>query len=283
LTIARANDELQRARALREAAVVAATADFSDELPGVGSETWRALWQAARNYSTTDAYHGEEFPVTHDSARCPLCQQELSADARSRLDRFDRYMRDTTERDASAAEQSVRVQLQRWHGLSVGAGVGAAHMVTVGEAAPELVAQVQAQLEVAGTVREAAVSWLEGAGARPVAMSVSATVDDLNTQSAMWRTAAAAIEVEAFTASLDRARSQARELDAHLRLCRARSAVRMEVERLKERRLLEAAQGQVATTAITAKSTQLTKQYAGDVIKDAFILRSSLVGRLIRL
>ena len=35
--------------------------------------------------------------------------------------------------------------------------------------------------------------------------------------------------------------------------------------------MLEAAQAQVLTTAITAKGTQLTKQYAGEVIKDAFI------------
>jgi hypothetical protein len=35
--------------------------------------------------------------------------------------------------------------------------------------------------------------------------------------------------------------------------------------------MLEAAQSQTLTAAITTKSTQLTKQYAGDVIKDAFI------------
>jgi hypothetical protein len=266
----RANEELQRARALRKAAVIAATAESSDELPGVGSATWRALWQAARDYSVTEAYHGESFPVTHDSARCPLCQQELSPDARSRLDRFDEYMRDTTERDASAAEHAVRVRLQRWGALSVGADAGASHLVTVREAAPELAAQVQAQLERAGGVREAAVSWLQGLGDRPVAVNVP-TTGELDTALTNWESAAAAVDVEAFSASLDHARSQARELGAHLRLCESRSALDFEVERLRERRLIEAAQGQVATTAITAKSTQLTKQYAGDVIKDAFV------------
>jgi hypothetical protein len=266
----RADEDLQRAQALREAAVVAATGNSNDDLPGVGSATWRALWQAARNYSVTDAYHGEDFPVTHDSARCPLCQQPLSPDARSRLDRFDRYMRDTTERDASAAEHAVQVQLRRWRALSVGAGAGASQLVTVRETAPELAAQVQAQLEGAGAVRDAAVSWLEGLGDRPQAFS-DPVRGDLDSAISNWETAAAAVDVEAFTASLDRARSQARELGAHLRLCESRSALLLEVERLRERRLLEAAQGQVATTAITAKSTQLTKQYAGDVIKDAFV------------
>lgn len=144
--LGRAGADLRRAQELREAAVVAATADFTDELSGVGGATWRALWEAARAYSTTDEYQGEQFPVTHDSARCPLCQQTLDADARSRLNRFDEYMRDTTERDAAAAELVVRVDLQRLRDLSVGAGIGAAHLVTLREAAPELATQVQARL-----------------------------------------------------------------------------------------------------------------------------------------
>jgi hypothetical protein len=222
-SLERAHEQLQRAQALREAALVAATADFNDELPGVGSETWRALWQAARNYSAAEAYHGEDFPVTHDSARCPLCQQKLSPDARSRLDRFDKYMRDTTERDASAAEDAVQVQLQRWRALSVGADAGASHLVTVREAAPELAAQVQAQLERAGTVREAAVSWLEGLGNRPEALNVPAT-GDLDAARTVWETAAAAVDVEAFTASLEHARSRTRELGAHLKLCESQTS-----------------------------------------------------------
>jgi energy-coupling factor transporter ATP-binding protein EcfA2 len=270
-SLERADTDLRRAQELREAAVVAASADFTDELPGVGSATWRALWEAARAYSTTDAYHGEQFPVTHDSARCPLCQQELNTDARSRLNRFDEYMRDTTERDAAAAELVVRVHLGRLRDLSVGAGIGAAHLATLREAAPELAAQAQARLESAGIAREAAVTWLEGAGDRPEGIVVSSGITDLDAQTAAMTTAAAAVDVEAFTASLDRARSQARDLDAHARLCESRSTLQVEVERLTERRMLEAAQSQVLTTAITAKSTQLTKQYAGEVIKDAFV------------
>ncbi len=266
-----AQEDLRLARGLREAAVVAATADFTDELPGVGGAAWRALWEAARAYSTTDAYHSEPFPVTHDSARCPLCQQELSFDARSRLDQFDRYMRDTTERDASAAELVVRARLERWRDLSVGIGSGVAHLATLREAAPGMAAQVQARLEAAGIVRDAAVVWLEDAGDRPEAIMDSSVIQDLDAQTAVITTAAAAVDVEAFTASLGGARSRAHDIEAHIRLCESSAALQMEVEGLKERRLLEAAQTQVMTTAITVKSTELTKRYAGEVIKDSFV------------
>ena len=54
----------------RKAAEVAAGELFSDEpLPGVGSDTWRALWKAARDYSVTEAYLGREFPVTVEDRR----------------------------------------------------------------------------------------------------------------------------------------------------------------------------------------------------------------------
>jgi hypothetical protein len=267
----RAGADLQRAEELRASAVVAASADFGDELQGVGGTTWRALWEAARAYSTVDAYHGESFPVTHDSARCPLCQQQLDAGARSRLERFDQYMRDTTERDASAAEGAVQARQARLKALLVGVEAEGNHLGTLLAEAPDLAARVQTALETAKTARDAASSWLARTGDRPAAFSAASEVNDLDQRASALTDAAAAVDVEAFAASLQKAQAALSDLDAHIRLCDSRAALHGEVERLKERRLLEAAQSQAATTAITAKSTQLTKKYAGEVIKDAFV------------
>ena len=266
-----AGARLQRASDLREAAVLAATADFDDELPGVGGAAWRALWETARVYSTADAYPGEAFPVTHKSARCPLCQQELDADSRSRLDRFDHYMSDTTERDATAAERLVQGDLQRLRDLSVGAGASARHVVALQADASGLATRAQGALDRSGGVRDAAMRWLEGTGDGPGGLERSSVIADLEAYAAAMTTAAAAIDLDVFSEALVAARARVRELDAHIRLCESRVALREEVARLKERQILETAQTQVATTAITAKSTQLTKKYAGEVIKDAFV------------
>ncbi len=51
------------ARSKRNAARLAAEKAFTGEpLAGVGGETWRALWDSARRYSTEIAYPGEPFP-----------------------------------------------------------------------------------------------------------------------------------------------------------------------------------------------------------------------------
>jgi hypothetical protein len=63
----------------RSAANLAAETSFDDEpLSGVGSETWRTLWRAARDYAVSVPGHEHEFPEVGDDARCALCQQPLS-------------------------------------------------------------------------------------------------------------------------------------------------------------------------------------------------------------
>lgn len=76
----------------------------SAHLDGVGQPTWRAMWDAARQYSQT-AYQEKLFPVT-DNARCLLCQQELKPDAQQRLKDFETFVGSKLEGEAKLAEQA---------------------------------------------------------------------------------------------------------------------------------------------------------------------------------
>lgn len=112
------DEQLEKLTALRSAATtargaatVAAGALFTDEpLLGVGSDTWRVLWAAARDYSVSEAYAGEAFPVVsvdQEPAACVLCQQPLLHEGATRLQRFQKYMDDTVDKAATAAEKAV--------------------------------------------------------------------------------------------------------------------------------------------------------------------------------
>lgn len=81
----------------------------SAQLDGVGTDTWRALWQAARTYSQV-AYPGREYPVT-DGARCVLCQQELKPEAQKRLHDFEDFVQRKVETDATTAETAYQQAL----------------------------------------------------------------------------------------------------------------------------------------------------------------------------
>jgi len=95
----------------RETAKLSAGELFTDEpLDGVGSDSWRALWAAARDYSVSEAFVDADFPVTSSEtgpADCVLCQQPLLPDGAARMQRFRKYMDDTLDVAATLAEKAV--------------------------------------------------------------------------------------------------------------------------------------------------------------------------------
>ncbi|WP_422007244.1 AAA family ATPase [Pyruvatibacter mobilis] len=98
--------------AAKEAAGLASSDLFSGEpLPDVGSDIWRALWEAARGYSKGAAYPGKDFPVTEDNARCVLCHQELTPEASARLTSFESFVRDASKQREETAKQAYEAKL----------------------------------------------------------------------------------------------------------------------------------------------------------------------------
>lgn len=92
----------------QEAARIAASSQFDvDALPGTGGEVWRLLWDAARAYSTEEAYPEQSFPAVGEDCRCVLCQQPLSTEASERLNRFEAFVKDRTQQEAQAAREEL--------------------------------------------------------------------------------------------------------------------------------------------------------------------------------
>jgi energy-coupling factor transporter ATP-binding protein EcfA2 len=89
---------------------------FKDEpLPGIGSESWRQLWQAARDFSVVEAYAGQPFPFVsteETEAACVLCLQPLGTEASSRLERFEVFVSGKIATAADEAEARVKVLLE---------------------------------------------------------------------------------------------------------------------------------------------------------------------------
>lgn len=102
-TLRTARTDAQEKR--RVAIETAKACSQSAKLAGIGTQTWSAMWRAAREYSMTP-YPREEFPVTTTGARCVLCHQELSNDAQQRMRDFEAYVQGTVEADAKAAENT---------------------------------------------------------------------------------------------------------------------------------------------------------------------------------
>ncbi|WP_246664928.1 AAA family ATPase [Neorhizobium sp. P12A] len=94
-----------RLRIARSAAAAASASLFADEpLPDIGSDVWKSLWEAARDYSRASAYPEKSFPVVGADANCVLCQQPLSEEASKRLSSFESFVQDESKRREKDAE-----------------------------------------------------------------------------------------------------------------------------------------------------------------------------------
>lgn len=93
------------AAAAAETTAQLAAEAFTEEggmLPGTGSDPWRALLSAAREYSTTLVYPEHHFPHV-DGGRCVLCQQDIAVDAAERMLRFEIFVEQEAQKLAGAA------------------------------------------------------------------------------------------------------------------------------------------------------------------------------------
>lgn len=271
-------DKRTKASQLRAAATMASSKDFDVEpVKGVGSATWRALWQAARVFSETEAYHDHDFPATDDGGRCVLCQQILLEGGAQRLQRFHAFMIDTTERDAVTAEEglgSSRSSLVALRAVPA-AATAAISKVRVADAA--LADIIDAWLQLAVAHIDKAAEWIDDPeGAEPTALAGS-PAGTLKQRADEVKAEAVSIDATSFATSLQRVSTQSRELQATTALAAGAEAVRREIARLGELVKIEAAKRQTDTGVITRKSGELTKEHVTRLVRDRFTRETELL------
>ncbi len=230
--------------------------DTSD-LPGTYSEAWRKLWDIAREFSTKEAYTGQEFPSVQPDARCILCQQVLDRDAKARFARFDEYVRNEVRARARQAAEMVALLVTKF---SLLAPLKAKH--------DTISADVTAAAKDKATVVEAGVTALDARLAliqrclkegtwSPPAASPTSTVADLRTI-AVDLDKRAAMELSAHDATTRVAlEAECMELEDKEWLSKNKADVLEALNRYKAADALKRCQADTITNTITIKSGEL--------------------------
>lgn len=100
------------------AARFASDTEFQQEpLQGVGSEAWRLMYEAARDFSERYAYPDASFPVTDDDSVCVLCQQPLVPQAAKRMRRFEEFVANKMAKKAASDEKAVQEKVKSLVGI----------------------------------------------------------------------------------------------------------------------------------------------------------------------
>ncbi|MBY0544098.1 MAG: AAA family ATPase [Gammaproteobacteria bacterium] len=91
----------QRTEDARQAAELAASSILNEDvLPNIGSQVWKRMWIAAKEYSLNFAYPEKIFPNTEDGAKCVLCQQVLENNSKKRMQAFEKHVSGDLEKKA---------------------------------------------------------------------------------------------------------------------------------------------------------------------------------------
>lgn len=250
------------------AADTAAEKVFSgSELEGIGSDVWKELWEAARNYSVSAAYKEAEYPNVANDSRCVLCHQTLTQEAKERLVSFENFVKGEMQKAASDAAKEYEITSQTIEALptseTLKTRIDAAGIPQdeVASQVTDFFAQLQARKDLLpGIDSEEAIpepllspEWIKAATAR------SENLGEL----------AAKYDEDAKSDNREEINKNLNSLQARKWLSEHRAAIDEEVARLKLLNQIQKAKKSTNTRVLSQKKGELAEA----LITDAFVQR----------
>jgi hypothetical protein len=269
-------------RALKQQAVDARTAAglkaadlFSNEpLPGVGGETWRRLWLAAREYSVADAFPDAKFPVlsTLDKIEaCVLCQQPLSVEASERMSRFQAFVSGALAEAADQAETALAQAVALMPKIETFTSKDwATRLEQIRKRKTELAETLTSFKKNVEARRAIALASLQAAAATPtptVLISPDGALKDLSTILSNEAEALTKADEDGQRAKME---SDLAELADRKILTAGRERVIKRRDLLKNDALYAAALAEVQSKGITQKANELVDTHLTKIVTDHF-------------
>lgn len=240
-------------------------------LAGTGSESWKALWESARQFSQEFAYPGKVFPVVEDGSHCLLCQQDIEHAAAHRLKQFEAFVASTTERE---------LQLNSENFASLRKAI--VELRTTPDAIEETLKELRIEHEAIADAIVAALAANESRRTAIVAVLADETDLPANSpvlMSAVREAEVLVAEVEARINTLrnnvtdetrKRMTAEEEELRARKLLATHQQTVLDDIERKKRYAAYGLCIEDTKTQAITQKSSAVTKTVVSQRLKQSF-------------
>lgn len=263
--------QLEDAKTAESAAKAFAAGQFDTSfLAGTGSDLWRALWDAAREYSNSEAYPDKAFPVVLDDARCVLCQQELDDITGKSLSRFDAFCKDKSQQLSTKAERALSTTQGKLNlVMPLVPELDKVDADLVALTAEQRLLFSEYTTKVDARLQQLKQSLLGRNWVAPTSISTS--------PESIIRDVMANLEDRAKTEASAHDPNTRKKLEAELRELEARewlsgvkSDVLAQIEKYKVITELEKCEKDLKTTPITAQSTELTKQFVTEAFQKRF-------------
>lgn len=252
----------------KAAADTAAEKVFSgSELEGIGSDIWKELWEAARNYSVSAAYKEAEYPNITDGSRCVLCHQTLTQEAKDRLVSFENFVKGEIQKVAFDAAKEYETASQTIEALPTSEALKT-RIDAAGIPQDEVAIQVTdffAQLQA----RKDLLLEIGTEEAIPYPLLSPKWLEEANAQSKSIGELAAKYDEDAKSDNREDIKKKLNNLQARKWLSEHRTAIDEEVSRLKLLNQIQEAKKSTNTKALSQKKGDLAEA----LITDAFLQR----------
>ena len=252
----------------KTAADMAAEKVFSGcELEGIGSDVWKELWEAARNYSVSVAYKVFEYPNVTARARCVLCHQTLTQETKERLLSFENYVKGEMQKAAKEAESAYQVALKTIEELPTQENL-LVRIDAAGITSDEFATQVKAFFAELQS-RKDQISQIDLNETITKSLSLPKWIEEATTFSKSLGEEATRYDEDAKNDNREDDKKKLNSLQARMWLSEQREAINEEVAQLKLITQISVAKKLTNTQALSMKKGELAEA----LITEAFVQR----------
>lgn len=240
-------------------ASAAAKLEFTDEpLNGVGSETWKQLWEAAERFASVELeYEGGGIPH-REGDFCVLCQQPLEDSGATRIARFHQFINDTSATNLKNLQGKIEEQRQKFSEILE--LVRECELLIEKNASlfsPEVKDALTCAISSYANAITKNINFCRGKGGNPAIFQGSKLLQDLQMQADEFQEKANDIDQESFLRQRDQFSTQIDDLVGRKQLFSFRKEIYERVDKLRKVEALEFIQKEADTSKITRFKTSL--------------------------
>ena len=265
-------DARKEAQTKRDAAQALREATFPRGLlTGTGSEIWSAMWEAARSFSTAEAYKDRQFPVTDDDSQCLLCQQGLEPESTARLKQFEMFVLSPAETESRAAKTTFAALFKVLDELKVNSDQAGEIISEIRIEDLKLADNIDGALAIAASRRTETIGALADWNDLPAELpELVPTKDKVERLARQLDQRVVQLSKKPAQDNKDNVIAELQELTSRETLGRNQALILAEIERKAKIAAYELCLGDTRTNAITRKSTEVTREAVTKQLKQSF-------------
>jgi len=250
---------------------ISSEAIFSDlPLDGVGSATWKQLWESARKFHN-ESKQRESFPDTNEN--CPLCLQPLDLPAKQRFENFDEFVKNDLQKQYDQANNAYKGQLAELNALNFSIDVYEPTILEIEQIIPDYRSIQTEYISTLQTYQQELIDLfqdeetVEDIESRTILQNPKLKIDSLLTQLEEQNELLLTQSIAERLATLE---TELSNLLCEKKVYTFRPKIYREILRLKRVKLLDSAISKCNTRSLTTLSNTLTQTHVTQFLKDAF-------------